>query len=173
MDAQGVERPFTWDMLNNGMRAWKARFHGVGRFLDLTPDEVRSFGGTAINVYGRERHFGSVLMSYNDQIRKAAERECVNFLIQSVAGAATIRTLILIDQMLDKYIDSGELHENDVFLINTVHDSLAYEVKDHLVPWFKDAMTAIATREIPELNGHRFEMDVGVGANWTQAEMAA
>jgi DNA polymerase I-like protein with 3'-5' exonuclease and polymerase domains len=124
-------------------------------------------------VYGRERHFGDVICSYNDQIRKAAERECVNFLIQSVAGAVTIRTLILIDQMLDKYIDSGDLQENDAFLVNTVHDSLAYEVKDHLVPWFKSAMQAMATRVIPELGGHCFQMDVGVGKNWTEAEMAA
>jgi DNA polymerase I-like protein with 3'-5' exonuclease and polymerase domains len=160
-------------MINMGIASWRARFHGVGNYLISTPDLVRSFGGTATNIYGRERRFGSVLNSSNDQMRKAAERECVNFFIQSVAGAVTIRTLIEIDRLLDSHIKAGRLKEDDIFLINTVHDSLAYEVRDRLVEWFSAAMKSIATRSIIELGGHKFKMDIGIGKNWTQAETAA
>jgi DNA polymerase-1 len=169
MDENGVTHNFTWDMLDMGMAAWKERFKGVGAFIDLTPDLVRSFGGTATNVFGRERHFGGLLSSERDGERRAAERECVNFFIQSVAAAITNRTIIAVDKLLKKYGISDEL----ICLVNTVHDSVAYEVADHLVEWFKDALVVISQQPFPELGGASFKMDCGVGQNWTDAEMAA
>lgn len=168
MDAHGQERPFTWAMLNNGMRRWKSRFVGVGQYIDNTPDLVRMNGNTAVNVFGRERHFGGLLTHKNDYERGKAEREAINFFIQSAAASITNRTIIEIDNMLERF----NISEDDICLINTVHDSVAYEVAEYLIDWFSDAVREISNRLISEL-GDSFKMDLGVGANWTQAEMEA
>lgn len=169
MDWNGVERNFTWDMLNAGMKAWKERFKGVGEFIDLTPDLVRGFGGTATNVFGRERHFGPLLNHYNDYERGKAERECINFFIQSVAAAITNRTIIAVDKMLEEH----NIPEGVVCLVNTVHDSVAYEVKDEYVDWFMEALKVVSQIPYPELENQVFKIDCGYGVNWTDAEMAA
>jgi DNA polymerase-1 len=168
-DENNTERDFTWDMLNRGMERWKKRFSGVGNFIDLTPDTVRSFGGTATNVFGRERHFGPLLSAPNEFERGKAERECVNFFIQSVAASLTNRTIIEVDKMLQGY----GIGEDLVCLVNTVHDSVAYEVKDEYVDWFVQALEAISLRPVPELGNTQFKIDCGVGENWCDAEMAA
>lgn len=165
-DANNVERNFTWDMLNQGMARWKKRFKGVGEFIEFTPDFVRGNGCVATNVFGRERRYGPVLNSYKDGERKAAERECINFFIQSVASCLTNRTIIEVEKILMKY----DVPENVVCLINTVHDSVAYEVRDSHVEWFTDALRAISTRPIPELENNCFNFDIGVGQNWAAAE---
>jgi DNA polymerase I-like protein with 3'-5' exonuclease and polymerase domains len=151
------------------MLNWRARFHGVGKFTETVPDIVRSQGGTATNAFGRERHFGPLLNQPNVAARSRCEREAINFFIQSVATAITNRTIIEIDKMLTKF----GVPEDAVCLINTVHDSVAYEVKDDYVEWFKEALLSIATRPIPEMGGSIFNMDIGVGDNWADAEMAA
>lgn len=168
-DRNGVERNFTWGMLNAGMAAWKERFKGVGQFIDITPDIVRSFGGTATNVFGRERHFGPLLNVPNDYERGEAERECINFFIQSVATSITNRTIVAVDKMLNQY----GISEDIVCLVNTVHDSVAYEVRDDYVDWFKNALEIVSQVPYPELGGATFKIDCGVGDNWTDAEMRA
>lgn len=168
-DWNGTEKNFTWNMLELGMAAWKMRFAGVGDFIDNTPDLVRTYGGTATNVFGRERHFGPLLTMANDYERGAAERECVNFFIQGVAASITNRTMIAVDKMLAEF----GIGEDIVCLVNTVHDSVAYEVRDSHVDWFKDALETISQTPFAELGGATFKIDCGVGQNWTDAEMAA
>lgn len=168
-DVNLVERNFTWSMLENGMAAWKKRFTGVGNFIDMTPDMVRAAGGTATNVFGRERHFGPLLNLPNKWERERAEREAINFFVQSVATSITNRTIIAVDKMLAQY----NLGDDIVCTVNTVHDSVGYEVRDSHAEWFTEALKTIAARPIPQLNNASFRMDVGVGDNWTDAEMAA
>jgi DNA polymerase-1 len=168
-DAKGKERNFTWDMLNKGMARWKSRFVGVGTFIDNMPDVVRSYQGTATNVFGRERHFGPLLNHQNDFERGTAERECVNYFIQSVASCLTNRTISAVDKMLEEF----NISEDIVCLVNTVHDSVAYEVRSDYVPWFKTALTAISMQPWPQLFNNQFRMDVGSGRSWAIAEMAA
>jgi DNA polymerase-1 len=168
-DANGVEKQFTWDMLNVGMRRWKERFKGVGTFIDDTPDLVRMQGCVATNAFGRERHFGGQLTHHIDYEREKAEREAINFFIQSAAASITNRTIIEMDKMLDHH----GISEDDICLINTVHDSLAYEVADHLVDWFTQALNTIGSRVIAEFVNNTFKLDSGVGNTWTEAEMAA
>jgi DNA polymerase I-like protein with 3'-5' exonuclease and polymerase domains len=126
-------------------------------------------GSTATNVFGRERHFGGQLTHRNEYERSAAERECINFFIQSVAAAITNRTIIEIDKMLESF----DVSEDDVCLVNTVHDSVAYEVKEELAPWFLEAMTTISSRPVPQLGNNVFKIDSGIGKSWTEAEMNA
>ena len=164
-DAQGKERAFTWDMLTVGMARWHDRFTGVRDWIKSVPDDVRMAGSIATNVFGRERHFGGQLTQHNDYERGAAERQAINFFIQSAASSITNRTLIEIDRMLTRH----NVSDTDVCLVNTVHDSVAYEVADHLVEWFQEALNTISNRVIAEL-GATFKIDLGVGQTWAEAE---
>jgi len=167
-DVNNVERQFTWDMLNAGMVRWKTRFSGVGHFIDYMPDLVRSYNGTATNVFGRERHFGTVLNAANDWERQAAERECINYFIQSVAGNLTNRMIIAIDRVLE----SQGVDEESICLVNTVHDSMAYEVREEYVEWFQQVIEALSSVPVPQLFNNTFRVDVGVGQSWREAEMS-
>ena len=168
-NANEIEKQFTWDMIHSGMSRWKKRFTGVGAFIDNTPDRIRANGSVATSVFGRERHFGGELNHEVDWIRDKAGREAINYEIQSPAAALTFRLIIAVDTMLEKF----NISEDDICLINTVHDSVAYEVKDYLVDWFQPVLKQLASVPVPQLSNHSFKMDVGVGQNWTLAEMAA
>jgi len=169
-DWDGVIRSFTWDMLNEGMIAWKRRFPGVGQYLEDVPEAARRCGGIVYNCFGRERRLGGRLNLASKAKRGDAEREAVNFPIQSAAGGLTNRTISMMDRVIDRAISKGEIEEGHVKLINTVHDSIAYEVKDELVEWFVVVLKQIGERQIPELDYQTFEMDIGVGHTWTTAE---
>ena len=54
-----------------------------------------------------------------------------------------------------------------------MHDSIAYEVRDKYVDWFKQIFKQIAERPIPELDNKSFPCDLGSGKTWTEAEMAS
>ena len=70
-----------------------------------------------------------------------------------------------------KLIDQGIIAEGDIRLVNTVHDSVIYQTREHLTQWFVDhILTPIGQRPIKELNNHKFKMDIGTGKSWTQAE---
>ena len=170
IDWDGKERPFTWDMLNEGMVRWKNRFQGCGQYLEDVPAQARRNGGIVYNCFFRERRLGGRLSLADQYKRGEAEREAVNFPIQSAAGSITNRTIGMIDKVLDELIDSGELREDDVRLINTVHDSVAYEVRDSHVDWFKQVLKQIGERPIPHLEDNVFGMDIGTGQTWTEAE---
>jgi DNA polymerase-1 len=170
LDKNRVERPFTWDMLNAGMKRWKARFRGVGEYLEDVPANARRNGGIVYNCFYRERRLGGRLSLADKYKRGEAEREAVNFPIQSAAGAITNRTIGIIDRVLDQHIEENLIREDDVRLINTVHDSIAYEVRDSHVDWFIAVMKQVGERPIPELSNNVFTMDVGTGQTWTEAE---
>jgi hypothetical protein len=52
----------------------------------------------------------------------------------------------------------------------TIHDSLCLDCPEELVERARDAMLAIFTRPIPEMNGLRIGAEVEVGDNWGQME---
>lgn len=172
-DTNGNKHNINKQLLQAGMKRWKKRFKGVGNYIDTLPDIGRMRGGIITNCFKRERRFGARLNLPNKFEREAAEREAINFPIQSAAGGLTNRTIILVHQVLQNCIKQGQLNRNDVFLVNTVHDSVAYECKVHLVPWFTEVLKTVGQRPIPELAGDVFEMKVGVGHSWTTAELAA
>jgi DNA polymerase-1 len=170
-DENGEHHPVTWDMVKLGRANFSNLFPQVVDYLTNTPDIARLGGGTLVTPFGRERRMGSKLNDRLDTTRKAAEREIVNFVIQSTAGAVCVRTLNAIHQQLEQLIDAGHLKEDDAFLINTVHDSGAYEVREDLVEWFNNTIIKpTAERVIPEIQNSYFEIDMGVGNNWTEAE---
>ena len=66
-----------------------------------------------------------------------------------------------------------EMSEEDAFLILTVHDSGAWEVKDEHVEWFEPMVREVASRPVPQLGNYQFTMKVGVGNSWSEAEINA
>jgi DNA polymerase-1 len=169
-DDKGRDHPFTWEMLEEGLEAWKKRFKGIGKYLENVPALARNHGGIVLNCFGRERRLGSQLNLENKHKREKAEREAVNFPIQSAAAALTNRTIGIMDRVIDNFIVERKLREGDIRLVNTVHDSIAYEVKNQLVEWFKETLKTIGERPIPELGNQSFEMEIGSGATWSIAE---
>jgi DNA polymerase-1 len=169
-DRKGMERAFSWDMLNEGMARWKARFPQVMQYLEDVPTNARRNKGIVYNCFFRERRLGGRLSLSDKYKRGDAEREAVNFPIQSAAGSITNRTIGLVNRVLEDFIDKGQLREDDVRLINTVHDSVAYEVRDRYVDWFSKVLKQVGERPIPELHNQSFKLDLGTGQTWTQAE---
>ena len=168
-DENGKEHPLTWDLLNDGMISFKRRFHGMMDYLASIPDIARAQGGVYCTPFGRERRMGNKLNDKNKGIRKAAEREIVNFSIQSVAGAITIRTLNIIHDWILQWRANG-LPIEDLWLLNTVHDSGAWNVVDDKIMFFARSLEKAATRPIPELKNYEFPCDIGVGKSLTACE---
>lgn len=171
-DEKGIERSFTWPMLNTGLKAWKKKFCGIAEYIDTAPDVARMNGGIALSAFMRERRLGNRLNGADEYVRGEAEREAINFKVQSSAGSITNRTIGLVYLTVHNLIDQGIIEEGDIRLVNTVHDSVIYQVKKHLTQWFIDnILLPIGQRPIPELANHQFKMDVGFGRSWTQAEL--
>lgn len=176
MDKEGKIRPITWDFFNEGLKRWKKTFKNAGKFFDQVELEAILNNGTITTVYGRERHFKGIIEMkdipmYKMQYKKAL-REMVNTKIQSVAASLTNRTIVKIDQILNSKIEKGVLNESDILLSNTVHDSLAYICKEHLVDWFVKVIIQITSKPIPELSNLVFPFEIGIGDNWAEAEYA-
>jgi DNA polymerase I len=168
-DRDGTRRSITWDMLNKGMDRFHSRFKGLSKYLSSVPDIARSNGGVYTTPFGRERRIGTKLNDKDKWTLKAAEREIVNFSIQSTAGAITCRTLNLVHNWIENWRDNG-LHPDDLFLVNTVHDSGMWEVKKDLAPWFIKQLKKAAERPIAELDNSVYPCDIGVGQHWTESE---
>ena len=62
---------------------------------------------------------------------------------------------------------------DQVRLLNTVHDSIGYGVHESLIEWFPQAFKIIAERGIEEIQNKTFPIKMGVGQNWTEAELNA
>lgn len=168
-DDDGIRRPITWHMLRRGMARFNEQFPGVAAYPEVVVNEALMNGGTYVSSFGRERRMGARLNDQDEYVRKAAERELVNFTIQSPAGAVTTRTLNLVHSKLR----DTNVNEDDAFLVNTVHDSGAWEVKDYLVDWFTKSLKILAERPIAQLGGLSFPVDIGVGQSWSEAEANA
>lgn len=172
-DETGKRHPVTWAMLERGMQRFRSRFPGIMDYIDNVPDQARLHGGIIWTPFGRERRMGAQLNDENEGTRKHAERELLNFSIQSPAGGIMIRTFNMVDDKLTGWIDSGRMAEDDVYLFMTVHDSGLWYVRDKYVDWFQKQVKTIAERSIPELDNYSFPVDIGVGRSWTEAEANA
>jgi uracil-DNA glycosylase family 4 len=165
----GKHQPIGWKRANNMVQSFRREYRKVGEYLDSIPDMCRAQGNVLRSVFGRERWFPSI----NDRekyLREAAEREAVNFTIQSPAGGITLRTLNLIDAAMEEH----GVGLDKVRLINTVHDSMAYGVHKDYLEWFCKVFKIIAERPIPELDNHEFKVEYGWSpVSWTKAELAA
>ena len=169
-DKDGNRNPITWDMLNRIMERFKAEYPSLTMFLESQPDIARRNGNKLITPFGRERRMGGKLNDPIEGVRKAAEREIVNFVIQSTAVAVTFRSLIVLDSAIRNLKKLGVIGDDDIRLINTVHDSGTYEVLEVHVPLMIDLLKQQLNRPIPELGNRQFPCAIGVGVTSTRAE---
>lgn len=141
------------------------KFKGVAQHLKDVPIAAMSAGGTVRSVFGRERRIEG-LGDPDLKVRSHAEREAVNFTIQNPAAAITIRTAILVDEMLKQ----NNIGKEDIRMVQHVHDSISYEVRKKYLAWFQQAFRIIAERPIPQLKMYSFPVSCGVGRSWAEAE---
>lgn len=172
-DSFGKLRPLTLTMVQKFLTRTRKLYSGITKFCEDIPMQALVNGGTLATVFGRERRLGNLLNAADEGLRKHAEREAVNFIVQSTAGAITVRTASKMAQIIRGLVGEGKLKPGDIRLINTVHDSIAYEVKEHLVPWFLGVLKSVAERPIPELDNACFPANFGVGNTWSEAEEAS
>lgn len=96
------------------------RFPTIRTYVEGTKQEVRE-AGKVRTFFGRYRRFGFQANSYSDyKMRLAAEREAVNFKIQSTSS----------DLVLSQLIEVAEnIRDIDARVSLTVHDSIAGEIR--------------------------------------------
>lgn len=167
MDEKGIEHPLTPEKFERGFRSFKERFIGLSSYLESIPIITRQNGGEFVTPFGRHRRLGNKI--FNKRFRKAAEREVVNFSIQSPAAAVTFRTMNIIHNYITQWREAG-LDPEELWLLNTVHDSMAYNVRDDRVEWFSGILKNVAERPIQELDNYQFPSNIGVGKVLTLAE---
>jgi len=172
-DLEGKEMPLTQAMIYRGFEALDARFPAAAQYFQDTVSEIACNQGTYVTRFGREKHMGGTLSSGNEWMRKEAERQAVNGSIQSPANSVTVRTLNAVDEHLIELINSDDLTEDEIFLIITVHDSGAWECREEHVEWFVPKLKEIASRKVPQLDDFQFNMKIGVGNSWSEAELNA
>lgn len=147
---------------------FKRQYPKIDFYLKYIPDLARSQGGMLRSVFGRERRLIG-LNDSNEAKRSHAEREAVNFTIQSPAGGVAIRTINMIDDILTKHT----LHK-DIRMCNNVHDSVSYGVRKPYLDWFSEVFKKVAERPILELENNSFPVNCGWSENtWTEAELNA
>ncbi len=173
LDANGKERPLTQSMIRKGFAQLDDRFPSAARYFNDTVNEIMANNGTYTTRFGREKRMGGTLNAGNEWARKEAERQAVNGSIQSPASSVTVRTLNEVDNYFIQEIHAKRMTEEDMFLILTVHDSGAWEIKEDMINIFVPKLNKIATRKIPELDDFQFTMKIGVGDSWSEAELAA
>jgi DNA polymerase-1 len=173
MDLTGKEHGVTDAMIAKGFASLDARFPAAAEYFKDKVAETSATGGTHITPFGRFKHMGSTLVTGNEWVRQNAERQIVNGSIQSPANSVTVRCLNAVDAEIMDRVEKGELTEEEAFLILTVHDSGAWEVKDEHVEWFEPMLREVASRPVPQLDNYQFTMKVGVGNSWSEAELNA
>jgi DNA polymerase-1 len=173
MDKAGKEQPITQAMVKRGFDSLDARFPAVARYFTDTVNEISSLNGIHTTRFGRMKRMGSMMNAPNEWARNEAERQAVNGSIQSPANSVTVRCLNNVDAAIEDRIQAGLMKEEDAYLVITVHDSGAWEVKNEHVDWFVPKLQEIASLPIKELDDFQFTMKVGTGASWSEAELNA
>ena len=173
-DVNGRLHSLTWNMLEEGMLRWRNRFSGVVAYQESIPELIRQAGGVQVNDFGRERRFGKRIRFTNSkQDRQAAEREALNFPIQSNATHIMNGTLVLISYEILRLVEEGTIKPDDVWMLTTLHDAATFMVRERLGEWFINVYKTIGQRPIPEIGGATFPMEIGMGDSWLDAEKDA
>lgn len=160
--------PIPLHQVEEFMAGFHSLYQGISAYIQDVPNLARLNNGVLVTPFGQHRRMAGELNAYNKYVRQHAEREAVNFIIQSTAGAMTNRSMCLIYQVVKEL---GLRHV--IRFVNTVHDSLAFEVRANYVDWFCGLLKKICERPYPELDGYSFPWEIGVGDSWCEAEAKA
>jgi DNA polymerase-1 len=134
------------------------RFPGVKAFVETTLEEARRTGEVR-TLFGRRRPLPD-LASSNQMARAAAERVAVNTPVQGTAADIIKRAMLEVERQLTA-------HGLKAQLLLQVHDELVLEVPhaevEAVTTLVRTAMAGAADLAVP------LHVDVGVGANWSEA----
>lgn len=133
------------------------RFKGIGGYVNGTKKEVKELGKVR-TFFGRYRRFN--MRGANFKMERAAEREAVNFKIQSTSSDLVMSQLVEIDQ---------HFHEIGGRVLLTVHDSIAGEIPRSRVadmPAFFDHWIVERIKEKFGWMPVPFNYDLEVGPNY-------
>jgi DNA polymerase-1 len=125
---------------------------------------VRRYGQVT-SPFGRVRHLPDIY-SDDEGVQSDAERQAINFPVQTTATDIMLASLIHLNDMLD---------ENECRIIMTVHDSIGFEVRKNLVdeyaPVIKREMED--TRRLKRMFGYSIsvpvEVDIEIDTYWKGA----
>ncbi len=137
----------------------------IKEFMQEVPEEALAMNCIVRSIFGRQRRLPD-LTSRHLGIREAAEREAVNFKIQSTASSICTRTIIEVQKVLDHY----KIGLDKIRFLITVHDSIIYGVRKDYRPWFIQVLKTIAERPIKEIKNKSFPINIGYGRTWADAE---
>lgn len=136
-------------------------FPGLKDYIDATKSEINARSRTK-TVFGRFRRF--LLAGVNNELKSKAEREGVNFRIQSTSSDLVLSQLCEINQHLD---------EIEAVMRLTVHDSMAGTVKKsrvHEMKAFFDYWLVQRVKERFPWLPVPFDYDLEIGPNYGEKE---
>lgn len=139
-----------WYQAFSGVKAWK-----YGVIQNLYSNKFVE------NLFHRRRRFSNIDSLPRYQAEEA-EREAVNFIVQSTGNDIACLSAIAIEEIIRK--------ENiDANLILTVHDSLTFECRDDQVERMKQIMREVMSRKIEGLSVD-MSVDLKIGKRWGDAK---
>ncbi len=142
--------------------AYFAGYPAVRTFIDRTLADAR-VSGVVRTVSGRRRLVPE-LSSKNGQVRASAERETVNMPVQGTAADVLKKAMIDVHRELARF-NAGRPAPTRMIL--TVHDELVFEAPEALAAEVATLVAGTMERAYPL--DVPLTVDVGVGANWNDA----
>ncbi len=112
---------FTLEEAVSFRQAYFELFPGLAIYHDYSAKMARKKRGV-VSAFGRIRHLPQVL-SRDDYISHGAERQAINFPIQSFGGDITLSSLIAIYDLIRPYKDQ-------VMVVGDIHDALLFEIDE-------------------------------------------
>ena len=116
------------------------------------------------SFFGRKRRLPES-RSPNKAVAKHAIRSGVNFLVQSVASDINILGLIdLVDWIKENN------YENDILPFTVVHDSIVSEVREDLIPEYKEMLVQFLQKDRGiSIKNCPIKCDIDIGDTWADA----
>lgn len=137
---------------------WYATYSGIPKWQN----EVVTFAhknGYVESLFGRRRHLEDTINSVDASIRGRAERQAINFLIQSVVGDIMKRAMAA----FWRSVDTSRAH-----ILVQAHDELVVECAERYTEEaakiLKDSLEGASQLSVP------IPTDVGVGYSWGTAK---
>ena len=126
--------------------------------------------GCVYTLFGRKRILGNCKIRPRTreeaQLRAAAFRQAINMPIQGTASDMCLTAMV----RLEKYIDDKEIEE-DIRIINNVHDSILFEIRTDRIEGLTDVIKKTMIEEPMRWVGKWFqdvpiEVDIKTGKSW-------
>jgi len=132
---------------------WFEKLDGAGKYIE----EKRKLTETPTTIFERERKIGIITKDNKNAVKNWS----VNHYIQSTASDLTLLSLIKIYNEIVK-------NNKEIYIVNTVHDSIIFEIKEGKVDYYVSKIKSIM-EEIPKKHLGDFipfKVDIETGKSW-------